>query len=128
MKRVPPAVRFALVGAIATGVHMATGIVLIGAGTAPLLANPLAFCVAFAVSFFGHYSFSFAGHGTPLPKSLFRFVFVALAGLLINQAVLALLIGSNVLNAGVALVLSTLTAAVATFVFSRSWAFGQSDR
>ena len=52
--------RFGLVGALATLVHMLIGATLIHSGWPALGANPVSFVIAFVVSFMGHYGFSFS--------------------------------------------------------------------
>lgn len=115
--------RFALVGVLATLVHLAIGTTLIGAGLAPLLANPVAFVTAFLVSFTGHHWITFAGHGRPLTQTLSRFAVTAVLGFCVNEAALAVLVGATPVPPAAALVASTGLAAVVTFGISRTWAF-----
>jgi putative flippase GtrA len=118
-----PAIRFALVGVLATLVHLIIGTGLIYLALAPLLANICGFLSAFSVSFLGHHHFSFGGHGNRSGDTLIRFVLVAAIGFGINQGVLASLLYAFPSNAMNALIISTLTAAVATFKLSHLWAF-----
>ena len=46
--------KFGLIGALATLVHIIIGAILIQSGQPPLIANALAFATAFLVSFVGH--------------------------------------------------------------------------
>lgn len=117
------AARFGLIGVIATLVHMAVGAGLIQLGWSPLLANVVAFCVAFGVSFGGHFWYSFAGHSATIIGSLRRFLPVALLGFGINQSLLAVLTLTGMLPPTLALVVSTSVAAGGTFILSRIWAF-----
>ncbi len=117
------AVRFGLIGIVATLVHMVVGAGLIALSWPPLLANVAAFCVAFLVSFGGHFWYSFAGHSATIMGSLKRFLPVALLGFGVNQSLLALLTLTGMLPATPALMLSTGVAAVGTFILSRLWAF-----
>ena len=114
--------RFALVGGAATGVHLAVGGAAIALGAPPLLANPAAFAVAFAVSYLGHRGWTFAEARAPLRRSLPRFAGVALAGFALNEATLAALLALGVppLPAFGAAVLG---AAALTFLLGRLWAF-----
>lgn len=116
-------IRFGLVGGLATFVHMLIGATLIHSGWPALMANPASFVVAFAVSFMGHYGFSFSGHDTDLHTSLKRFALVALCGFALNESILAGLLRSDLLPPIAALILSTGTAAIVTFFASRNWAF-----
>ena len=122
MTRMPQVGRFALVGVLATATHLAVGSGAIGAGVPPLTANPLAFVVAFAVSYAGHYGWTFADVAVPARRSLPRFRAVALAGLALNEAVLAALLMLGVLPMG-AFVAAVALAAGSTYVLSRTWAF-----
>lgn len=117
------ALRFGLIGVLATLVHMAVGTALIRFGWPALLANVAAFCVAFLVSFSGHHRFSFAGHSATVTGALRRFLVVALLGFLVNEGILAVLTLGKLMGAAPALLVSTSIAALATFVLSRVWAF-----
>lgn len=116
-------VRFGLIGVLATGVHLVTGITLIALGAAALIANVGAFLTAFGFSFVGHHHFSFRGHGLSARKSLSRFAGVALIGFAINETVLAGLLRLIPDMPAPALVISTGTAAVSTYALSALWAF-----
>lgn len=115
--------RFSLIGALATVLHMAVGVTLIHAGWSPLLANVFSFLVAFLVSFMGHYGFSFPGHGMTLSTSLKRFVLVAVCGFMVNETLLAGLVRFSSIPGIWCLIISTSTAAILTFAASRSWVF-----
>ncbi len=127
MSRRRAPLRFALVGLAATAVHLITGITLIALGVAALLANLSAFLTAFGVSFIGHHFFSFAGHGVGARQSVRRFAGVALIGFSINQSILAGLLRLIPDWPAPALVVSTGTAAVATYLLSAYWAFRRRD-
>ena len=115
--------RFGLVGALATLVHMLIGTILIHSGWSALAANPISFLIAFVVSFMGHYGFSFSDQSCDVVTSLKRFALVAVGGFAVNEGILAFLIWSDKLPQIAALLLSTAAAATATFVASRNWAF-----
>ena len=116
-------VKFGLVGALATLTHMLVGGALIQVGLTAIVANPVAFIAAFFLSFSGHYAFSFADRGIPLWKSLRRFVLVACAGFLTNQALLSAILNFLFLPEIHALLISTGIVAVVTFGLSKTWAF-----
>ena len=115
--------RFGIVGALATLVHMLIGATLIHSGWPALAANPLSFLIAFAVSFMGHYGFSFSDQEKDVHTSLKRFALVACAGFVVNEVLLAILIWTARLPDIAALILSTGVAAIITFFASRNWAF-----
>lgn len=115
--------RFGLVGALATLVHMLIGVTLIHSGWPALVANPIAFLIAFVASFMGHYGFSFSDQEREMATSLKRFALVAGGGFVLNETILALLIWSTPLLHIASLILSTGVAAIVTFIASRNWAF-----
>ena len=117
------AARFGLVGIIATAVHMSVGASMILAGVGPLLSNCLAFLIAFGVSFAGHFRYTFYGQASAPGRAFCRFMAVAVAGFLINQSILAVLVQATALPAELCLLVSTGIAAVSTFVLSKRWAF-----
>lgn len=115
--------RFGVVGALATGIHMLLGLMLIGTGWAPLYANIGAFVAAFGISLIGHLGFTFADQDPDLRHVAWRFALVALAGFAVNEAVLSALLDHTALSGRVALCLSTACASTLTFALSRGWAF-----
>jgi putative flippase GtrA len=115
--------RFGLVGLLATAVHLLVGSTLILWGIAPELANPVAFCFAFCVSFAGHYTYSFAAVGASFWPSAFRFALVAVAGFSVNQSILVTLVSSGRLNPVPSLFVSTFFATSIVFLLSKFWAF-----
>lgn len=117
------ALRFGLVGALATLVHMAIGTILVQSGWPPLVANAFAFATAFVVSFAGHLGFSFADQEPDPVAALWRFGLVALAGFLCNEAILAVLLGARLIPDAAALCASTACAALLTFGLAKAWAF-----
>ena len=115
--------RFGLVGALATLVHMLIGATLIHSGWHALAANPVSFLIAFVVSFMGHYGFSFSDQEKDVATSLKRFSLVACGGFVVNETILAVLVWSTPLPQIPSLILSTGVAAIVTFFASRNWAF-----
>ena len=115
--------KFGFVGGIATLVHMLIGVTLVHSGWPALAANLVSFVIAFVVSFMGHYGFSFSNQEKEIATSLKRFAVVACAGFVINEKLLALLIGWVPLPHIASLVVSTGVAALVTFFASRNWAF-----
>ena len=115
--------RFGLVGALATLVHMIIGFMLIHSGWQALTANAVAFVTAFLVSFMGHLGYSFADQETGVLSSLWKFTIVGLIGFTCNEAILATLLAMQIFEGMVALIISTTCAAIVTFILSRVWAF-----
>jgi len=123
--RVPPGpARFILVGATAAGVHYVVALLLNGVlGVPPGWANPLAFATAFPVSYVGHRLFSFPDARLPHGRALPRFAAVAVSSFLGNQALLLVLLHQLAWPFWLALGTTLVTVALATYVFSRYWAF-----
>lgn len=115
--------RFGMVGVLATFVHMIIGYLLIQSNWHPISANIIAFGTAFMVSFIGHLAFSFADQETNASSALWKFTIVALIGLALNEALLIGLLSLGALSGILALCTSTSSAAVMTFILSKTWAF-----
>jgi putative flippase GtrA len=97
--------------------------VLISTGTAPLLANLMAFVSAFAASFFGHFYYSFAELSPKFAGALVRFCVTASAGFLLNESLLAPLLRYPEADPPLVFTISAGMAAIATFILGRFWAF-----
>ena len=115
--------RFSLIGAAATLIHLLVGVTLIHAGWLPLIANAAAFCVAFFVSFAGHFGYTFPPGSNSMSESLLRFLVVALSGFAANEAILAGLLTRHVLSPTTTLIVSTGMVALGTFILCHRWAF-----
>jgi lipid A ethanolaminephosphotransferase len=111
-------IRFSIIGGAATLVHLLVGVTLIHAGWAPILANAAAFCIAFFISFAGHFGFMFATGSTSMRVALMRFTAVALAGFAANEAILAGILTRQLLSPTASVVFSTGLVAVATFALA----------
>lgn len=120
--------KFGLVGVAATLVHILVGISWISFGLNPLVANFLAYITALLVSFWGHHSFTFSNHNLPLGTTAPRFLSTSLLGFALNEAILAILVGFEILPAKTALALATLLVAVVTYVLSKRWVFKSSTK
>ncbi|MFX0545917.1 sulfatase-like hydrolase/transferase [Roseovarius sp. S1116L3] len=118
--------RFALIGGAATLIHLLVGVTLIHAGWAPVIANAAAFCIAFFVSFAGHFGYTFCPEGPSMARSLTRFAVTALAAFVANEAILAALLARHALPPSAALVTSTGVVACGSFALCRAWAFAPS--
>lgn len=87
-----------------------------------LMANALAFSVAFAVSYYGQRRWTFRSarsHSETLP----RYLAVALLGLALNEGVVALCMHTFDQPPIVAVALGVCGAAACTFIVSRQWVF-----
>ena len=116
---------FLLVGTIAAAVHFAVLTLTVEyGGITPLVANIIAFAVAFCASFAGHYRLTFRGSGAHWCRSVQRWLAVSLTGFAANQPLFAL--GIHWLGATYYQPLwFVVTAAVTAFSFAagKYWAF-----
>ena len=115
--------RFGLVGVAATLLHVALVLALVERVAAPLyLANGLAFCAALALSYLGNHAWTFRAsgrHEVHFP----RFVAVALAGLALNQGIMALAVEGLGLDYRIGLMLVVTLVPLLSFLGNRAWAF-----
>ncbi len=118
-------VRFGVVGVAAMATHWSIVALVVPLGITPLLANVIAFCIAFNVSFFGHHHWTFTSDDSQ-KNTLKRFLGVALLGFLINEAMYSLLLTFTALDYRIALFIVLASVAVLTYLLSRFWAFRRS--
>lgn len=83
----PRLLRFAGVGIAATLVHMGAALAAVYAGFADQQAHLIGFCVAFGVSFWGHFSWTFKSKKA-IGQTLPRFCLLAILGYLLSALVL----------------------------------------
>ena len=124
-------IKFGAVGGAATLTHVGSftlGIELFG--LQPLVSNLAAFCVAFGVSFIGHFCWTFRDQtvvrerGLRLPwAAFFRFAAVAVTGLALNSLAVFLVVSQLDLHYGYACVLMLTAVPFCTFMLSKFWAF-----
>lgn len=114
---------FSLVGLAALALHWSLVVALVPLGLTPLWANPLAFLIAFQVSYFGHRHLTFAASTAGHMQTLPRFFVVACVSFLLNQLLYALLLYCTPLDYRLSLLLVLSAVASLTFISSRTWAF-----
>lgn len=122
--RLPQALQFVLVGAAAAATHLLAVAALVALlGMAPLVANVLAFLVAFVVSYNGHALLTFAASGARGPAVVLRYFAVASLGFAANELLYAAALHWLHWHYLASLVLVLLLVAAGTFVLSKFWAF-----
>jgi putative flippase GtrA len=89
----------------------------------PEVANFLAFCVAFSVSFAGHRNLSFSDTTSSVQQSLRRFIIVSVAGFACNELVFSLTLRLFSWPSWLALLFGFAVAGGQTYLLSRFWAF-----
>jgi putative flippase GtrA len=120
---------FGIVGVSAMLVHLGSvALVLVPLGLPPLVANMVAFLLAFQVSYLGHHRFTFSAAGAPIARSRRRFFLVALSSFLVNEAMYALLLRFTELDYRAALAIVLVAVAALTFFSARQWAFASSEQ
>ena len=116
-------VRFGIVGVCAACVNFFAVVLLVQAvHFTPLVANVFAFTVAFQVSFFGHKCWTFKHKGSHLP-AVTKFLLVALASLLLSEALFALFLKEIHFYYPIALLLTLILVPPATFTINKLWTF-----
>jgi putative flippase GtrA len=117
--------RFAIIGVLATIVHIAIVWVLIShAGLFPIVANLLAFLVAFILSFSGHYYWTFYSRSDRM-QALRRFFVISGSAFVLNNIVLTGLLSIEIITAVMAAIYAAFLIPVFTFILSRLWVFKQ---
>ncbi len=124
LQRLPQALQFALVGASAAATHLlVVGLLVHGTGMAPLVANGLAFVVAFGVSYNGHALLTFARTQARGWAVVARYFAVASLSFAVNEVLYAAALRWLDWNYLASLLLVLLLVAAGTFVLSKTWVF-----
>lgn len=120
---------FIFVGCAAAAVHLGSVHVLVSQfGWRPLIANVVAWLVAFCVSFTGHWHLTFPHSGAPMLRAVRRFFAISLAGFATNEVLYALLLHSLGERWYLAVLFFVLVAvAFITWLLSSRWAFRGKD-
>lgn len=114
---------FGVIGSSALLVHFLLVTLLVPMGLPPLLANVVAYLLAFQVSYWGHRQKTFAAGHVSHWQTLPRFFAVASLSFLLNEGLYFLLLHYTPLDYRMALLLVLGAVAVVTFLLSRAWAF-----
>lgn len=124
LRRLPQGVLFVAVGVAAAAVHLlVAGVLVAGLGWLPLVANVLAFLVAFAVSYQGHAGLTFARTGTRGRGAALRFFVVASLGFAANEGLYHIALHWLHWHWFWSLALVLCVVAGGTFVLGKLWAF-----
>lgn len=124
LRRLPQGLQFVLVGGAAAATHVSVvGLLVSLADMRPLVANVVAFLVAFVVSYNGHALLTFAQTGARGRAVVGRYFVVASLSFVVNEVLYAAALRWLGWNYLVCLVLVLLFVAVGTFALSKSWAF-----
>lgn len=120
--------KFGIVGLLATATHVGLIVVLVEwFGWRPLHANFAAFGIAFLVSFFGHYRWTFADQIAAGPDSwrgpFLRFIVTAVTGLALNSLIVFLVVDAFGISYFYALGLMVTVVPGILFLIGKFWAF-----
>ncbi len=115
--------RFGIVGVSAAAVNFLMVVIIVeNAQWDPLLANIVAFLLAFIVSYIGHRFWTF-NHKTHKKSSLTKFLIVAVNSFICNEGLFAILLHTTSVHYTTALIITIFVVAIITFIFSKLWAF-----
>lgn len=116
-------IRFGSVGLIASAVHYLIAIIMISADVLPLWANFFAFVIAFNVSFFGHFYWTFTHVQAFRLSAALRFLCVAVSGFCLNESLYYCLLRWTDVGPQWSLLFVLFIVSGFTFLLSRAWAF-----
>ena len=115
--------RFALVGMLATTVHISIAwLLIVHAGFYPVTANFLAFLCAFMLSFSGHYYWTFYSR-VDRTQALRRFFVISGTALIVNNIVLVSLLSADFIAPVLATICAVFIIPFFTYILSRLWVF-----
>ena len=128
-KLIPPESQaFIIVGTSAALVHFCIVLWLVQhQDWQPLLANILAFLIAFQVSYFGHRIWTFSDTDLTHKQSLPRFFLIASGSFLLNEVMYYFLLNYTPMPYWLSLGIVLILVAAVTFVSSRLWAFSKAN-
>jgi putative flippase GtrA len=124
--KLPQSFKFVIVGGIAASVHFLVVILLVELfNLNPLVANIIAFLVAFCVSFSGQRLFTFVSSNKSIKESLLPYFLISLTSFVCNEMLLSFAIYVLNLPYQIALFSVLIIVAVGTFFSSKRWAFAK---
>lgn len=124
LRQLPQTLQFVGVGGAAAATHLAVVFLLVqGLGMAPLVANVLAFLVAFVVSYNGHAWFTFSHHGARGWSVVAKYFAVASLSFVVNELLYWVALHWLHWHYFWSLLGVLVLVAVGTFVLSKFWAF-----
>jgi putative flippase GtrA len=115
--------RFGSVGVIALLVHWLTVITIVPMGIAPLVANVIAFLIAFQISYFGHRRWTFDARHIPHCTALPRFFLIASLGFALNEFLYFILLKYTSIGYRMSLPIILCIVPATTYTLSRTWGF-----
>jgi putative flippase GtrA len=124
IRKLPQISLFVIVGGGAATVHLLSVFLLVELLIIPaLLANILAFLIAFCFSFLGQRYLTFSSSSQAFFYSLVRYFLVSACSFVFNEAMFYIAIYHLHVPYFIALPIIVLLVAIGTFVVSKRWAF-----
>lgn len=115
--------RFGFIGIFSTLAHLTTiWFVLENTAVPILIANLIAFAVAFSVSFLGHYFYTFK-MSARFYRSLCRFLLISTIALFSSTLLLEFLMLSSMFSRSASVLISASIIPMVSFAASRIWGF-----
>jgi len=125
--KLPQSIKFVMVGGLAASIHFLVVILLVELfNLNPLIANIIAFLVAFCVSFSGQRLFTFARSNKSIKESLLPYFLISLTSFVCNELCLSFAIYVLNLPYQIALFSVLIIVAIGTYFSSKRWAFAKS--
>jgi putative flippase GtrA len=117
--------RFSAVGAVATVLHIGVAMIAVAAiGANPTVSAMIGFTAAFAVSYFGHFRFTFAASGRHRDY-LFKFAVSSLASLVLSTGMVWVATAILGIDYKPSLIALAVIVPVCNFLVNRFWVFLQ---
>ena len=117
------ALRFGVIGILATAIHIAVVWLLLSTSGLPtLLANTIAFINACGISFTGNYFWTFGAPGAPR-RALCRFLTISISAFFLNSLLLSAILQLQLFSPPLAASGSAAVIPLITFLASRFWGF-----
>jgi putative flippase GtrA len=117
--------RFSVVGAVATVVHIGVAMIAVAAaGANPTVAAMIGFTAAFAVSYFGHFRFTFAASGRHRDY-LLKFAVSSLASLVLSTGMVWVATAILGIDYKPSLIALAVIVPVCNYLVNRFWVFLQ---
>ncbi|MDR2875792.1 MAG: GtrA family protein [Methylobacillus sp.] len=115
---------FFIIGCAAAATHWCVAVSLVArVGWLPPVANVCGWLVAFWVSFFGHFHFTFHRAGASRSRAALRFFLISASGFALNEISYIWLLRVTALPYDLLLAAILIAVAGMTFLASRLWAF-----
>jgi putative flippase GtrA len=116
-------VRISLVGAIATAIYMLTAMTAVERlHVSPMIGATLGFCASFAVSYIGHFHFTFAVPGR-YRDHVVKFAVSSIASFLISTAAMWLATKLLRIDYRIALIAIAFIIPICSYLVNRFWVF-----